>query len=340
MAKTEHIAVLGSGSWGTALSLVLGQNAERVTLWGRDQELASQINSAHENPRYLTGVSLPTSVHATTDFAAAAAAPILFSVVPSGVVRSMMARLAKEENLAADAIIVSCSKGIEMATGKTMCSILREELPGRRVAVLSGPNHAEEVGACLATASVVAADDPQVAAQLQEVLLTPWMRPYTSDDMVGIQWGGAVKNVFAIAAGIADGLSLGDNAKSALVTRGLAEMTRLGVALGGRQDTFQGLSGVGDLVATCYSHLSRNYRVGKELGSGRSLEAILADMTMVAEGVTNTESIYHWARNAGARTPVIDEVYRVLYEKKPCTNALRDLLSRDPRPEAEDGGAA
>lgn len=331
----KHVAVLGSGSWGTALSIVLACNVPRVTLWGRNADLLAEIEETRENKRYLPGRKLPSEVVATADLGAVAGAEVVLVVVPSRAVRQLAAELAKAGVLREGAVVVSCAKGIECETGLTMTAVISEELPEQEVAVLSGPNHAEEVVDRLVTAVVVGAADDRVAGKLQCLLGTSWMRPYTSDDVAGIEWGGAVKNVFAIAAGIVDGLEQGDNAKAALVTRGLAEMIRLGEALGGRRETFQGLSGVGDLIATCYSHHSRNYRVGLALGSGRGLEEILAQMTMVAEGVPNTESIYRCSRKAGVRTPLIDEVYRVLFEGKATSDALEALLSRDMRSEVE-----
>ncbi len=333
--KTDHVAVLGSGSWGTALSCVLAGNASRVTLWGRDPKTLETIQRTRENAVYLPGRKIPDGVVATADLAAVSGVDAIFSVVPSGGVRHLARQLAASDVLSEEALIVSCTKGIELETGLTMSAVIQSELPGRKLAVLSGPNHAEEVIDGLVTAMVVGAADITIAERLQHLLVTSWIRPYTSDDVIGIEWGGAVKNVFAIAAGMVDGLQQGDNAKAALVTRGLAEMTRLGVALGGRVETFQGLSGVGDLMATCYSHHSRNYRVGFGLGSGQSLEEILGDMRMVAEGVPNTGSIHQWARKTGVRTPVIDEVHRVLYENKTPREALSALLSRDMRSENE-----
>ena len=216
-----------------------------------------------------------------------------------------------------------------------MSEILHEIFPQNPVAVLSGPNHAEEIARRLAAAAVIGSNDPEAAQQLQQFFTLPWFRSYTSDDVTGIEWGGAVKNIFAIAAGISEGLGLGDNARAALVTRGLAEMTRIGMAAGGRFETFQGLSGVGDLIVTCYSSHSRNNRAGNLLGKGRRLEDIVASMNMVAEGIPNTESIFLAARRYGVRTPIIDQIYAILYQQKPAELALAELLSRDPRPESE-----
>jgi glycerol-3-phosphate dehydrogenase (NAD(P)+) len=246
-----------------------------------------------------------------------------------------VAEQVKHAGIATGAILLSCTKGIEKDTGLRMTEILHQVLPEHPVAVLSGPNHAEEVAQKLAAAAVIGCEDEAVALQLQDFFTLPWFRTYRSPDVKGIEWGAAVKNVFAIAAGICEGLGLGDNARAALLTRGLAEMVRLGVAEGGTPLTFQGLSGVGDLIATCFSHHSRNNRVGRMLGAGQTLAEISANMHMVAEGVPNAESIYLTSRRHGVRTPIIDQIYAILYQGKPCAAALTELLSRDPRAEHE-----
>ncbi len=331
----KHIAVLGTGSWGSALAFTAAQKAERVTLWGRDEKTAVGINRNHVNGRYLADIPLPENIHATTSLADLRTAEALLFVVPSRAFRSVAQALA-ESGLRTDALLLSCTKGIEKGTGLRMTEILTEVLPGRGTAVLSGPNHAEEIGRRLAAAAVVGSKDAEAARQFQQVFTLPWFRSYTSDDVAGIEWGGAVKNIFAIAAGISEGLGLGDNARAALVTRGLAEMTRLGKAGGGRFETFQGLSGVGDLIVTCYSAHSRNHHVGLMLGRGGQLDEITAAMNMVAEGIPNTESIYFAARKYGVRTPIIDQIYAILCQGKSCRDALTELLSRDPRPESEN----
>ena len=256
-------------------------------------------------------------------------------MVPSKAVRAVAGQIRDAGVISEDAILVSCIKGIELEGGSRMTEVIGEVFPENPVGVLSGPNHAEEVAKKLPAAAVVGSADERVALELQEIFTLPWFRSYTSDDVTGIEWAGAVKNVFAIAAGIVDGLGLGDNAKAALVTRGLAEMIRLGVQFGGKPEPFQGLSGVGDLIATCFSPHSRNNRVGLALGKGGKLEDIIASMNMVAEGVPNTVSIHASAQRVGARTPLIDQMYTVLNEGKPPMEALSELLARDPRPEAE-----
>jgi glycerol-3-phosphate dehydrogenase (NAD(P)+) len=331
------VAVVGAGSWGTALALVLAERGARVNLWCRNPRQAEAMSATQENAEYLPGVRLPESVSVTTDLAAVASGLLVLVVTPSSAVRATAEALAGI-GLSGEAIVVSCSKGIEASTGWRMSQILRQQLPAHPVAVLSGPNHAEEVAKCLATASVVGCEDQAVAELLQEAFRLPWFRVYSSTDVAGIELGGAMKNVFAIGGGIAEGLGLGDNAKAALVTRGLAEMTRLGTALGGRAETFQGLSGVGDLVVTCYSEHSRNHRLGRALGQGKTIgEAMAAMGHMVVEGVPNTASIHGAARAAGVETPIIDAVHAVLHEGKEPGVALAELFSRQPKPETDAG---
>lgn len=330
----NHVAILGAGSWGTALAFTAAQKTDRVTLWGRDEKSVAEINRHHTNARFLPDMPLPANIRATTALTDVKDADLVMMVVPSRAFRSVAVALA-QVGLRDDAVLLSCTKGIEKETGMRMSEIMHEVLPQQPTAVLSGPNHAEEICRRLAAAAVIGSTDASAAQRLQQFFTLPWFRSYTSDDVTGIEWGGAVKNIFAIAAGISEGLGLGDNARAALVTRGLAEMTRLGMAAGGRFETFQGLSGVGDLIVTCYSSHSRNNRVGNLLGRGDRLEDIVAGMNMVAEGIPNTESIHLAARGYGVRAPIIDQIYAILYQQKPCKAALTELLSRDPRPEAD-----
>lgn len=327
-------AILGTGSFGTALAHLLGRSLEKTVLIGRTPETIAAINRERKNPRYLRETTLPDSVEATTDLAAAAAHPLVLFAVPTSATRGLAEELAAI-GLPEGTAIVSCAKGIERGTGERMSEILQRAFPRNPVAVLSGPNHAEEIGADLATCAVIGCRDEALGRSLQQLFTAPHFRSYTSDDIAGIELGGAIKNVYAIAAGIASGLDLGDNAIAALVTRALAEMTRLGVRLGGRIETFAGLSGVGDLIATCFSEHSRNHRVGKALGQGKTLEEAVDALGMVAEGVPNTLSIYEASRAADARTPIIDAVHAILYQGMPAARALSELLNRDPRPEAE-----
>lgn len=331
--KLTKASVIGAGSWGTAISMLLAEKAEEVLLWGRDPKAVHDLNHKHVNLQYLPREEIPENVRATTELADLSDAEVVIAVTPSSAMREVTARAAEAMSIGNDVPIVSASKGVESSTGKRMTEILEETFAGQPVAVLSGPNHAEEVARHMATASVIGCRDLSVAGRLQEIFTLPFFRTYTSDDILGIEFGGAVKNVFALAGGIADGLGLGDNAKAALVTRGLAELVRLGTALGGKPETFQGLSGVGDLIVTCYSTHSRNNRVGQMIGKGHSLEEISQSIHMVVEGIPNTKNLYELAKEKAVRTPIIDEVHAILYASKPPEEALSELLNRDPRPE-------
>ena len=330
----KSAAILGSGSFGTAIAKLLAPNLDQILIISREEDVALGINGQHRNPRYLSDVPLPANITAGTDVAAAAGHPLVIFAVPTAATRACAEELAKA-GLPPSAVLLSCAKGIEKNSGDRMSQILHSLLPGNPVAVLSGPNHAEELAIGQPACAVIGSEDGAVADALQELFCLPQFRPYTSTDLAGIELGGAIKNVYAIAAGIAHGLGLGDNAVAALVTRALAEMTRLGVALGGRIETFAGLSGVGDLLVTCFSEHSRNHRVGLALGQGKSLDEAIRDIGMVAEGVPNTLSIYEASQRAGARTPIIDAVHSILYLNKPAAAALMELLSRDTRTECE-----
>jgi len=327
--------VFGAGSWGTALAALLDQRGFRVQFWGRDQELMEGIQATRHNARYLPGLELREGIHATAELGALEPADMLVFVVPSKGIRET-ARLVAETAVGRQArVVVSCAKGIELHSCRRMSEIIGEHLPDIPRVVLTGPNHAEEVALRLATAAVVACEDEATALEVQGCFTLPWFRSYTSDDVIGVEWAGAMKNPYAIAAGIALGLRLGDNAIAALVTRALAEMVRLVVAMGGRAESCYGLGGVGDLMTTCYSEHSRNHRVGRLLGEGMPLADIIASTRMVAEGVPNTISLHQAARAKEVRTPLLDEIYAMLHEGKPPREAMRALLSRDPRPETE-----
>jgi len=326
-------AILGSGSWGTALACLLAHRLDEVCLIGRNQKTVDEINQHHSNGHYIPNLSLDTKITASTDIERCKDFPLVLFVVPTAATEATAIQLASI-GLPANTVLVSCAKGIS-PDGERMSQIIHRHLPDNPLAVLSGPNHAEEVSRNLATCAVIGAKDKELGEQLQAVFTAPFFRCYTSDDIAGIELGGAIKNIFSIAAGIADGIGLGDNAIAALVTRGLAEMARLGIALGGQMETFIGLSGVGDLMATCYSPHSRNNRVGKALGKGVSLDDIVANLGMVAEGVPNTKSIYDLGHKTGVRIPLIDAVYQILYQKKSAAEALQELLTRDARPETE-----
>ncbi len=327
-------SVIGAGSWGTALATVLAQRGIDVKLWCRDPDQAAQMADSRENHRYLPGVRLGENIIPTDDFNLTVQSEVILCVTPSAAMANLADSLTKAQ-VARDTIFISCTKGLERETGRRMTEILSSHLPENPIAVLSGPNHAEEVGRQLATAAVIGCEDKDIALRLQELFTLPWFRTYTSEDVAGIELGGATKNVYAICAGISEGLGLGDNAKAALVTRGLAEMIRLGTHLGGSPATFQGLSGVGDLMVTCYSAHSRNNQVGRMLGEGKNIEKVLGSMTMVAEGVPNTLSFYEAARRAGVNTPIIDQAYAVISGHKSPDIALNELLNRNPRQETD-----
>ncbi len=330
--KFTSAAILGSGSFGMAMAKLLAPKLDSVILISRDQTTAETINQTRKNPHYLSGIELAENVRATTILTDARAHPLIIFAVPTSATRRM-AEMLSAAQLPSAATLLSCAKGIEKTTGDRMSQVLREVFPENPIAALSGPNHAEEIATGMATCAVIGSEDHDLAVRIQDLFTFPNFRSYTSDDLAGIEFGGAVKNVYAIAAGMAHGLGLGDNAVAALVTRALAEMTRLGTALGGRMETFSGLSGVGDLIVTCFSEHSRNHRVGFALGKQKTLEEAVAALGMVAEGVTNTLSIHEAARRVNVRTPIIDAVYSILYQGKSAPLAMKELLTRDPRPE-------
>lgn len=326
-------AVVGGGAWGTALARLLAAKDHEVRLWVREPELAATIEARRENPRYLPGARLEGRLRATSELGGAlAGAALVVSAVPSHVVRGVMAGAAG--HLDDSAVVVSASKGIEEGSLRRMTEVLGEVL-GRdeRLAVLSGPSFAAEVARGVPTAVTVAAHDPEVAESVREAFFAPRFRVYTSDDVVGVELGGAVKNVVAIATGIADGLEYGANARAALITRGLAEISRLGTALGGQRLTFMGLAGLGDLVLTCTGDLSRNRTVGLRLGRGETLEAILADMDQVAEGVRSTRSVRDLAARNGIEMPIVEQVQEMLYHAKSPQIVVEELMTRESKPE-------
>lgn len=329
--KFQRTAVLGAGSWGTALAILWAKSGRNITLWGHDPERVERLRNARENADYLPGVELPRAIELTAEVKDCADADLIVFVTPSIAVRHVAETL--RAFISTQPVLLSCTKGIEHRTGLRISEILSETFPESTVAVLSGPNLAVEVSRGLPTAAVLGCSKNDCAEELQQHLGSQRFRIYTSDETTGIELGGALKNVFAIAAGISDGFGLGDNSKAALVTRALAELLRLGTAMGGQPRTFYGLSGTGDLIATCFSQLSRNRRVGEQLGRGRSLDEIVAGTKMVAEGVPTTKSAYECARRLGIETPIIDQVFHILYEAKNPAEALEELLARDQKSE-------
>ena len=328
-------AVLGAGSWGTTLAIVLSENAHEVALWEFDAELANTLARQRENQKFLPGISIPPSIAVTNDLEAAlgGAALVLF-VVPSHATRET-ARAARA-SLGAGVIAVCATKGLEEGTLSRMSEVLRDELhiDAARIVSLVGPSHAEEVSRRVPTSIVAAGRDAAACAQVQEAFVRPYFRVYTNDDVVGVEIATSLKNSIAIAAGILDGLGFGDNTKAALVTRGLAEISRLGVAMGAAAETFSGLAGVGDLVVTCLSRHSRNRYLGEAIGRGETLEQALAGMVMVAEGVRTTRAAVELGRRHDVELPIIEMVHRVLFEGHDPRQAVTELMMRPPRAEA------
>ena len=330
--RIAKIAIIGAGGWGTALAGLWSKDGREVSLWGHNARRVARMRKTRENSDYLPGVKIPQSVCVTSDLRDCASADLIVLVSPSTALREIAMHLRTMIG-GTPAVFLSCTKGIEHRTGMRMSEILRSAFPGNRIAVLSGPNLATEVARHLPTASVIGCQDADCAAGLQRILGSPRFRIYTSPDIISIELGGALKNVFAIAAGISDGLGLGGNAKAALVTRSLAELVRLGQGMGGNANAFYGLSGAGDLILTCYSERSRNHNVGQRLGKGESLAEITASMKMVAEGIPTARSAWECARRLNIATPIIDQTYAVLYEQEKPIVALEQLLKREPKPE-------
>ena len=330
----SKIAVLGDGAWGTALAMLLCDNQHDVTLWGAFAEYVSVMSHARENTKFLPGVKLPHSLHLSSDIGEATAdAVLIVMAAPAQHVRKVAQRLLP--HFSRNTPIVSVAKGIENKTLLRPSEILREVLSRVKVAVLSGPSHAEEVSRKMPTSVSIASRDDELAAAVQKAFSTDYFRPYTTNDPVGVELGGALKNVIGIAAGISDGLGFGDNAKSALITRGLAEMTRLGVAMGARQSTFAGLSGIGDLITTCISPHGRNHRCGFEIGRGKTLDEFLAGTEQAIEGVWTCVSVRELAAKCEVEMPICEEIHRVLFRRKSARNAVRDLMMRKTRAEED-----
>ena len=332
------IGVVGAGSWGTALANLLGLKGFKIDLWVFEKEVKEQIEKFAENKIFLPDFPLSSNLRPHNDMARVVSEKdLVLIVVPSHVMRETVQKMSA--HLAEDTIVVSASKGIENKTHLTMSAVLQEVLPvipESSFAALSGPSFAREVAQKFPTVVTVASKDEQVARYVQHVFATPYFRVYTSDDVVGVELGGAVKNVIAIAAGIIDGLGLGLNTRAALITRGLVEIRRLGTKLGANPHTFAGLAGVGDLVLTCTGSLSRNHTVGKKIGQGMKLTQILSEMRMVAEGVKTAKSVYNLSNKLGVEMPIAHEVYHILYEDISPIEAARRLMTRDLKKELDD----
>ena len=329
MAK---VGVVGAGSWGTALALVLDKNGHQVTLWSSRKEKAEELRKLRENKDKLPGVKIPDNIEITADLEAAVREKELVVLgVPSLYIRSTAAKMAPYVH--DSQIIVNVSKGIEESTLYTMTEVIADELPNADVAVLSGPSHAEEVSRYIPTTVVAGAKSRKTAEIIQSIFMNGVFRVYTSPDMLGIEVGGALKNVIALAAGITDGLGFGDNTKAALITRGIAEMSRLGVAMGGYPETFSGLAGMGDLIVTCASQHSRNRKAGYLIGKGYSMQEAMDEVKMVVEGVYSAKAALKLADKYYVRMPIIEQVNAVLFDGKAATEAVRDLMVRDGKTE-------
>ncbi len=334
------VTVMGAGSWGTAFAQICAEAGESVRMWSRRAEVAEAITTRHRNPDYLGDHALPESVWATTDAAEAVdGAEVVVIAVPSQVLRAQLETWG--DLMPRDAIFASLIKGIETDTRMRASQIIREvlDVPYSHVVVLSGPNLALECAARMPSAAVVAGPETKVVKRVQAMSHTDYFRVYTNPDVVGVELGGAVKNAIAIAAGVADGLRYGENTKAMLITRGLAELSRLGLAQGGNPLTFSGLAGLGDLVATCHSPHSRNRSVGEQLGRGHPLSEIIADMNMVAEGVRSSRAIAELAAEHGVEMPIIEHVVKVCHEGLDARQMSRSLMGRDPKPEFYGIGA-
>ena len=332
----RNVTIIGAGSFGTALAVVLSESDCPVTLWAREKEIADAINRDRINPSYLTDVKLPEQIKASSNLEEALkGAELVVFATPSHTTRELALRI--KPMLKGDEIIVSVSKGIENDTFMTMSQVLVEALDGKiiedHIGVLYGPSHAEEVISHKPTTVVAAAYSKSTARTIQETFMTTMFRVYINHDIMGVEIGGSVKNVMAIAAGIVDGAELGDNAKAALITRGLHEMKRMGTSMGASQDTLSGLTGMGDLIVTCTSKHSRNRSVGFRIGKGEKLDDIIASMNMVAEGVKTTKSVYDWALRNNVEMPITEAVYKVLFQNVEPRDALYELMTRNPKEE-------
>ncbi|MCR6545882.1 NAD(P)H-dependent glycerol-3-phosphate dehydrogenase [Dehalobacterium formicoaceticum] len=331
------IAVLGAGSWGTALAVLLAHNGHEVNLWARNQEQCATISADKENKKYLPGVIIPDQVSLCNNIQEALSdTEFIVSAVPSHSVREIAQSICPYVH--EGTIIINTAKGFEPKTHLRLSQVLKEELPDYchdHIALLSGPSHAEEVGKNLPTALVVAGDCQSSAEKVQDIFMNRFFRVYINLDLIGVELAGALKNVIALGTGISDGLGYGDNTKAALITRGLAEITRLGVSFGADDKTFSGLAGLGDLVVTCTSMHSRNRRAGIQIGQGKPLKQVLSNMGMVVEGVNTTEAAHHLARQAGVIMPITEQMFQVLFHGKDPENAVISLMTRSKTHEGE-----
>lgn len=331
------VAVLGAGSWGTAMARVLAQKHQNICLWARSPRLVEILTISRENADYLPGVLLPVPLHFTSSLEeAVTGADYVILATPSHAVRQTAAGI--KDYIKKTAVIVSAAKGLETHTLKRMSELIAEEIPflADRIAVLSGPNHSEEVGLEYPTTTVVAAKTRAIAESVQDLFISPYFRVYTNPDVAGVELGGALKNIIALGAGIAEGLGFGDNSKAALMTRGLAEIARLGAHMGANPHTFSGLAGVGDLIVTCTSRHSRNRRAGILIAQGKKTAQIEQETKMVVEGIRSTLAAYHLSKQYNVQMPIAEQIYLVLYENKPPQEAVFDLMMRSRTHEVEE----
>jgi glycerol-3-phosphate dehydrogenase (NAD(P)+) len=329
LSEARSIGVIGAGAWGTALAIAAARAGREVTIWSHETEVAEAINRSHENPLYLPGVTLPPAVRATTDLAEIGGADLVLAVAPAQHMRAVLTAFAPHAR--AGLPVVLCAKGVEQGSLKLMTEVLAETLPAAAPAVLSGPSFAAEVARGLPTAVTLACGDHACAEHIATAIASPVFRPYLSADMIGAEAGGAVKNVLAIACGVSEGKALGRSAHAALITRGFAEMTRLGVALGAQAETLAGLCGLGDLVLTCSSPQSRNMSVGLALGAGQTLDEALAGKRSVAEGVASAPGVVALSRKLGVETPICQAVAAILAGRVSVDEAIDGLLARPIR---------
>lgn len=330
----EKVVVIGAGSWGTALGLVLARKGHDVTLWERDEKIAKTLQEERENKRLLPGIIFPENLNVTNELnGLLKGVKYVVLSVPSQALRSVIEKISSqiEENT----ILINTAKGIEVKSGETLSEVIKEEIKGKyhkNIVILSGPTHAEEVALEIPTA-IVAAGESEKAKVVQELFNTDRFRVYMSTDILGVELGGAVKNCLAIGAGIADGMGYGDNAKAALVTRGITEMIRFGKALGANEMTFSGLTGIGDLIVTCGSKHSRNRFVGEELGKGRKIDDILANMIMVAEGVATVKAVHEKIKKLNISMPIVESIYDIIYEGADPKEKVKELMTRELKEE-------
>ncbi|MCL2403932.1 MAG: NAD(P)H-dependent glycerol-3-phosphate dehydrogenase [Defluviitaleaceae bacterium] len=330
-----NISVIGSGSWGTAIAIMLAQNGHSVRLWSFSQSECEGLKAHGENKLFLPGFAIPQSVEYTTDIYTCANANLIVCALPSFAVRATMGQLSSHIKPAQ--VVVNISKGLETESLLTLSAVLRDTLPTADIAVMTGPSHAEEVAQKAPTTNVVAAANPKTANFIQDIFMNPYFRVYTHDDILGVELGGSLKNVIALCAGISDGLGFGDNTKAALMTRGISEITRLGIAMGAKAETFAGLSGIGDLIVTCTSMHSRNRRAGILIGQGKTASEACDEIKMVVEGINTCRAAKYLADKYNVEMPIINQAYAVLFENKPAKEATLSLMNRDKRHESEKG---